>query len=392
MATIQTRNGSHRLLFQYAGKQFTFTIGKIEETEALQWKAKAEHILMRLDQRLIELPDGVPIADFVKHDGKPPVPEAIAKSKSTTLHEMREAYVSTMGNGAIEKNTLYTAGIHLDHIEATLGKSFVLSGLRLGSLQSHIDRRQKDVSPITIKKEIDTFRSAWNWALRMGWVAAPFPSGGLVYPKTDEKLPFMTRVEIERRIKAGGDPAELWDCLYLLPAEVTELLAHVEKKKAPTWVYPMVALAAHTGARRSELLRTTLADVNLAEGHVTFREKKRARGVRTTRRVPISGLLKKVLAARIKLQALAVYLFGPGDKPLTVQAAHTALCRVLKGTKFKTVTWHTLRHAFVGALASAGVDQRIVDEFCSHSTEQQRHRYRHLLPAVTKAAITSVFG
>jgi hypothetical protein len=81
-------------------------------------------------------------------------------------------------------------------------------------LQKHIDRRtdprdEAHVSGITVKKELDTFRSAWNWACRMRMVEGGFPSRGLVYPKGEEKLPFMTWEEIERRIQAGGNPDEL---------------------------------------------------------------------------------------------------------------------------------------------------------------------------------------
>ncbi len=68
MATLQTRNGSHRLLFQYAGTQMTFTIGRVSDAEARQWKAKAEHLLMRVEQGLLEVPPGVSLSDFIKHD------------------------------------------------------------------------------------------------------------------------------------------------------------------------------------------------------------------------------------------------------------------------------------------------------------------------------------
>jgi hypothetical protein len=105
--------------------------------------------------------------------------------------------------------------------------------LNFGKLQEYISSRQKDVSPVTIKKELDTFRSVWNWGLRMKLVEKPFPSAGLVYPKTDEKLPFMTWTEIKRRIKAGGDPDTLWECLFLDTVQIAELLAHVKTKKAP---------------------------------------------------------------------------------------------------------------------------------------------------------------
>ena len=51
----------------------------------------------------------------------------------------------------------------------------------------------------------------------------------------------------------------------------------------------------------------------------------------------------------------------------------------------KSVKWS----ACVGALK--GVDQRIIDEFSGHTTDQQRRRYRHLATKVHRA-IQLVFG
>jgi hypothetical protein len=42
--------------------------------------------------------------------------------------------------------------------------------------------------------------------------------------------------------------------------------------------------------------------------------------------------------------------------------------------------------------ADKRVDQRIIDDFTGHQTDEQRRRYRHLLPATTKQAIAAVFG
>ena len=267
-----------------------------------------------------------------------------------------------------------------------------MSGLTLGKLQQHISRRRQAVAPTTIKKEIDTFRAAWNWGLRMKWVDVPFPSGGLIYPKTDEKLPFMTWEEIQRRIAAGGDADALNEALFLQPSEISELVTFAKTKKAQPWVYPAVVMAAHTGARKSEIMCVRLEDIDLADGVLTIREKKRAKGIRTTRRVPISTLLADVLKPLMERQKGKVYLFGDGDRPLSPQAMQKALTRALKGSAWAAVTWHTLRHSFCSALASKGIDQRLIDDFLGHQTEQQRRRYRHLLPNVTKAAVASVFG
>jgi integrase len=54
--------------------------------------------------------------------------------------------------------------------------------------------------------------------------------------------------------------------------------------------------------------------------------------------------------------------------------------------------WHVLRHSFISACASRSVDQRLIDEWVGHTTEEMRRRYRHLYPSVQREAIASVFG
>ncbi|HUB25805.1 MAG TPA: site-specific integrase [Tepidisphaeraceae bacterium] len=393
MAALQFRNGVYRLIFWHNQRQHSLNIGRIPESEAETWKGRAEHLLMRVEQRLLEIPAGVSIADFVRYDGKPPADPELEQHRDTTLHQLREAYLATFNGGAIESNTLRTMTIHLDHIERTLGRGFILSALTLAKLQGHVTGRAKDVSAVTIKKEIDTFRAVWNWGERMKFVQGVFPCRGLVYPKTDEKLPFMTWAEIERRIKAGGDADTLWECLYLDARQVAAMLEHVKAKELPNWIYPMMVMAAHTGARKSELIRARVEDVDLDAGIVTLREKKRSRGTRTTRQVPISSLLADALSPLIQQQQGKAYLFGDGDTPLTVQTTHNAIERAFRDSKWAVIKgWHTLRHSFISVMASKKVDQRIIDDCVGHSTEEQRRRYRHLFPAIKRKAIAGVFG
>jgi hypothetical protein len=183
MATLQTRNGSFRLLFQFEGKQHPLTIGTVNLTEARQWKARAENLLMRVKQRMLEVPVGCTIQDFILHDGRPPAAANLTKVRNTTLEQLREAYEKVFSGGAIEANTLATAKIHLGHIETTLGKSFPMAALTLAKLQEHLDRRGKKVAAVTIKKEIDTLRAVWNWGQRSGLVSGVFPCAGLVCSK-----------------------------------------------------------------------------------------------------------------------------------------------------------------------------------------------------------------
>jgi integrase len=291
VASLQRRRNSWRIIFRFRGSQHFVTVGEVDETEAQGVKARYEYLLRLLKQRLLSLPAGMDIVTFLQLDGKPADTAAASRSPEVTLAQLRDGYLKTIGNGAVETNTLYTSRIHLAHLADTLGKRFQMDALRHADLQRHIDRRSPSVTPITIKKELGTLRSAWNWGKRMGHVQTDLPLAGLVFPKSAEQLTFMTWKEIERRIAAGGEPNLLWECLYLCEQEIEQFLDFVQQRQAPTWVYPMCVMAAHTGARRSEMLRAERQDVDFDNGIVTIREKKRARGKTTTRRVPMSSKL-----------------------------------------------------------------------------------------------------
>jgi site-specific recombinase XerD len=128
-----------------------------------------------------------------------------------TAKELIDRYVKAHENGALEKNSLATIQLHLKHVLEFLGDRFVLRELNGQKLQEYLDKRARRrgvrtrrLSPATLKKEIASLRVAWNWASRAGLLEGNFPGRGLTFPKTDEKEPFSTREEIERRIARGG--------------------------------------------------------------------------------------------------------------------------------------------------------------------------------------------
>src|SRR5262249_11290984 len=67
---------------------------------------------------------------------------------------------------------------------------------------------------------------------------------------------------------------------------------------APLFVYPMFVFVAHTGARRSEMMRSRVEDFDFDAKRVSIREKKKDRTVKETRRdVEITPLLARVMKA-----------------------------------------------------------------------------------------------
>ncbi|MDX2036810.1 MAG: site-specific integrase [Isosphaeraceae bacterium] len=369
---------------------------------------------MRIEQGLLLIPVGVDIVAFMRNGGKAPAEDVPIERTELTLGHLRDRRLATHGNGSLEKSSLDGIRLHFKHLVGTLGERYPIRKLSLADLQRHVDRRAKAkgihgrLSPATIKKEIVTLRTTWNWGVRMGFVTGRFPNAGLRYPKEDEKPPFMTWREIERRVKAGGltdkDQAVLWDALFLTLPEIGELLAHVKASARQPWVYPLFVFAAHTGARRSEMIRTHVADVDLEGGTVLIREKKRARGQRTTRRVPLSPHLAAALREWLEVHPGGQTLFSQATgvtrsktkrstaSAVTRDEAHDHFKRTLAGSKWKVIRgWHVLRHSFASNCAASGVDQRLIDSWLGHTTEI-RKRYLHLIPSNESTALRSVFG
>lgn len=422
MASVQERNGAYRVIFRFRGKQHFVTIGKVAREEATAKAAQIDYLLMRIKQGFIEFPAGGDIGEFVLHDGKPPSPsgEPVANGVAkATLGGLRDRYLATH-EGAHESSTLYTSRIHFRHLARILGEGFPLRDLQRDDIQKYIeDRARSAVSPITARKEVATFRAAWNWGVGAGLCSGVFPSKGLVYPKTDEKPPFQTFEQIERQIARGGlsdrQRAELWECLFLTQPEIEEFLALVKVRAGHPWIYPMICFAAHTGARRSEMLRARVTDIDFEGEIVRIREKKKEKGRRTIRNAPLSPFLSRVLREWLAMHPGGLPLFchadevgrsrtrgraarerevsPEGSQPLTRDEAHDHFGRTLAGTKWGVVQgWHVLRHSFISCCVASGVDQRIIDDWVGHTTEEMRKRYRHLAPSAQKIAIRSVFS
>jgi integrase len=307
--------------------------------------------------------------------------------------------------------------MHLRHFAKTLGAGFSAQALELSHVQQHIDRRARQkglrgrlLSPTTLRKEVASVRACWNWGLGAGLVGRPFPaSKNLRYPKGDEKAPFQTWEEVERQVARGGlseaEVKSLWDCVFLSLAEVEELLRFVEANGRHDFLYPMFVFAAHTGARRSEMLRARVDDVDFAGGAVLLREKKKARGTRTHRRVPLSPALDRTLRDWVARHPGGQALFChrpevPRSKkrravaePLTRDEAHDHFRRTLAGSKWAVLRgWHVFRHSFVSNCAATGVDQRLIEAWAGHTTAAMSRRYMHLRPDQQRLAICLVFG
>jgi integrase len=442
MASLQERNGWFHLLFRYRERQYSHALKTRDRREADAMRGSVDRSLIRIRRgELLPPPDGMDVALYLLSSGKPleQAPAAVvAECSSFTLGQLKERYCEAHENGALEKNSLATALMHLGHAERHLGAGFNFAQLKGTDLQRYLDGRlqEKKLSPVTLRKEVATLRAAWNWATRSGLLQGVFPSRGLVYPKGDEALPFMTRDEIERRVARSGLSAvaiaELWDCLFLTQTELGDFLTFAREHSHVPFLYPMVAFAGHTGARRSELLRILIDDVDLEGRTALIREKKRVRGKRSTRRVPLSPQLQEVLAAWLSQHPGGQFLFchhsevyrskkrsrttghrsekarptslkdrmatvRRRDLPclagLTKDEAHDHFQRLIAGSPWQIVKgWHVLRHSFISICAAEAVDHRVLQSWVGHISEETHRRYLHLIPNKEREIIGKVFS
>lgn len=403
MASLEQRGNRFRVTFRLGGKKFQVALKAIESKEAQNCLARLEENLRLVERGRLTIPEGADVGLFLLSDGK--LEQRVKPVKVMTVGELVTKYKATFTIGVKEKNTAQTENIHHGHAERILGSSTPLSQITSATVQAYIHSRMaasyrgKSINPQTIKKEVATLKYVWNWAFRNNHIVTKFPGLGLVFPKAKLKEPFRTLGQIQTIIERGGltknQIRELWDGLYLNPAEIVEVLEHVRERNYYSWLYPFIAAAAYTGARRSELLRARVDDFDFTNRVVILREKKRSKERETFRSVELTPFLERVMRDYFgTIHPGGIYAFSNvPNQPVPDGLNMKAFRRVMRDSKWSMIRgYHTFRHSFVSVLAAAGVDQRMIDEMSGHQTDEMRRRYRHLTPQVKRAALISAFG
>ncbi len=431
MASLQQEpTGVFHIVIRIRGKRYKRSLSTKVESKAVARLEEIQESADLLKRGKIQLPENVSAIDYVLSNGDPAVAKTTSQSniepKCLTLEEAFNDFFDAIPNGNIEPETLKMLHIHKRHLLRILKPRFDIAKLTGQSLQYYVKQRAKEttqyfqdrtsgnsptknegvrtlVTATTIRKEITTLGSLWRWASTIPIVSGAFPSRGLRYPKTTEKPPFQTWSEIKRQVDLGHltsrEVETLWDCLYLRKTEVDELLEYVKENQNHDFIYPMFAMAAFTGARRSEILRSQRSDFDFDQKVVTIRERKRVKGRNSTRRVPLTCSLNQIMTQWFELHPGGLSTFAQLKSgrecamPITRDQAQSHFRQTLKGSQWDRIKgWHCLRHSFISNLASSGIDQRIIDDFIGNTTEEMRRRYRHLFPDVKQAAIDKVFG
>jgi integrase len=409
MAHLQqdSRSGKYLIRFRYEGVEYKRSLKTSSRREALAVLGQVDEMLRLLERGRLELPDDADPASFIISNGKRATPRTASIVR--TVADLFRAYHDSLPPQAKEPTTLEGEARHVRHLLRHLGASRPIRSLSAADLELYAERRSQDrwrgkkIKPDTIKKELTTFRLVWNWAAHCGHVSGPSPVHGVRLPKIGEKPPFMTWAEIEMTISRGGltleQEQELWGSLFLTAEQVDAVLDYVKEVARHEFIYPMFVFAAHTGARRSEILRSRLDDLNFEARIVRIREKKRARTKSVTfRNVDMSRRFFDVMQDWLQGHPGGQFTICSHSRSDT-EPRRLSCCRgtdhfktTLRGSKWEKIRgFHVFRHSFASNAAAAGVDQRIIDEWMGHQTEEMRRRYRHLYPEQRRAAMNRVF-
>ena len=169
-------------------------------------------------------------------------------------------------------------------------------------------------------------------------------------------------------------PKEPRGRVRFLDDEEREKLLEACKKSHETFLYPVVVLAISTGARKSEILNLTWADIDLKRKvailHQTKNNERRA--------LPLAGVALECVKDMAELRRIDTRLLFPdasGKKPILIRAPWQ---KSLKEAGIENFKFHDLRHSAASYLAMSGASLAEIAEVLGHKTLQMVKRYSHL--------------
>ena len=410
MASLQKfPSGTFHITIPFGGKRYKRSLKTKDRKTALAIQARVEDTTKLVERGRIEIPTSADIPTFLLSDGN--VSRQLEAPKEVKLNKLFKSYFDSIPEGSLDLGTIRMMKTHSRHLTKHLGGRLSLRTLTQGILQSYIGKRSKEpgirgrnVQAATIKKELTTLRGLWKWSVISEQLPnAPFPSVGLRFPISEDLSPFQTfETVLKQTSSLAPDSAEfkdLWATVFLNQTEIEELLGFVKKNARHTFIYPMFVFAAHTGARKSEVLRSQTTD--FGSGLVSIRERKRKKGRKSTRQLPMSSRLEDAINQWFEEKPNSPFSIchafksncrsQPGE-PLTPSQANKHFKTTVSGSRFKYLRgWHALRHSFCSNAAAKGISQAIIDSWVGHSTPEMSRRYRHLFPNLSRDAMSSLF-
>ena len=232
-----------------------------------------------------------------------------------------------------------------------------VASVRRVDVQRYVTKRANEVSAHSVLKELNVCKHLLRLAVE--WEIVPF--------------------NVARGVKCPRVPAGR--VRYLQPGELRAVL-----EASPAWLRPVVALAASTGMRRSELLGLHWLNVDLMNGRIMLSRTKNGEGrvvyLNETAKATIRSLAFKQVMRSSDL------LF----RKLTGEQVSMAFQRACRRVGISDFRFHDLRHTAASWLRMKGADIHTVAQLLGHKDLRMAARYQHLSPSFLASAVATLDG
>ncbi len=225
-----------------------------------------------------------------------------------------------------------------------------LASILPGDVERYVAERRRAVAPATVNRELAFLRRVFNVAIEDRKAETNPVRAKTFFKENNQRVRFLDVAEEARLRESIGE-------------------TH----------WPLVAIAIHTGLRRSEQFHLRWEHVDFATGILTVPQTKHG----GSRRVPMNDTVRGILRARPG-RLKSPYVFPSATGETAVDACNfvrRVFVPALDAATIEGFRWHDLRHTFASRLVMAGVDLRTVQELMGHKTMAMTLRYSHLSPA-----------
>lgn len=235
-----------------------------------------------------------------------------------------------------------------------------LASVRKSDVIDYISKRMGKVSDGTIIKERNVLRRLFNVAIDKEKIAAN--------PADGRSLKGHMPVEPEGRVR--WLEKDQWERVF----RACRIPPDENGTEQDQWLQQAAGLALALGARRGELINTTIADIDLDREFVHLRRTKNGK----SRSIPINDLARMVLDAMGVPERKKKRDRGPLFRGFTPEQLSMRFIRSCRDAGVEDFSLHDLRHCNASWLRMQGADLLDIKDLLGHRDLRMTARYAHL--------------
>lgn len=223
--------------------------------------------------------------------------------------------------------------------------------LEKDKLLNFFQYRSRNISPHTLKREIECLSSLFTWAIDHNYLLVNFCKG-IKRPRLPEKLPvFFAKWEFEKLLLTTADD-DLKD---------------------------IFKFAVNTGLRQMELITLQWNQIDLENRLLILHNRNNLTKSKRIRSLPMNKVAVEILEKRMNAFNKQNLIFTYHNGPINQQFISHKTKKIVKAAGINPkLNFHSLRHTFASWLLQKGVSIYEVSRLLGHSDVRVTQIYAHL--------------